>query len=277
MNRWWRSTAKARHGTLAAQGSPDAPVCADCHNAHGTQGKLDSTSPTYSRNIPTLCAKCHQDGQKAAVRYTGKQDHIVDHYRESIHGKGLLQSGLTVTANCADCHTPHHELPSADPRSSVNRANIAETCAQCHRGIYELFTASVHSAKVTKSGKPLPDCADCHSAHSIQRTDRSELPPRNHGPVRTLPPADHGGVLRNLSRQGIQARLSEDRQVLRLPWRARHSAGHRPALAPEPQQHRRHLRQVPHRLAPPVRRLPDPRHPSRSRRSIRSCSSPSGA
>ncbi len=24
---------------------------------------------------------------------------------ESIHGKGLLESGLTVTANCADCHT----------------------------------------------------------------------------------------------------------------------------------------------------------------------------
>jgi len=166
---------ESTHGTLAAQGSPDAPLCQDCHSPHGTQGKLDSTSPTYSRNVPALCAKCHQEGQKAAVRYTGKQNHIVDHYRESIHGKGLLQSGLTVTANCADCHTPHHELPSRDPRSSVNRANIAETCAQCHRGIYELFTASVHSPKVTRTGKPLPVCADCHSAHSIQRTDLSSF------------------------------------------------------------------------------------------------------
>jgi len=166
---------ESTHGTLAAQGSPDAPLCQDCHSPHGTLGKLDSTSPTYSRNVPSLCAKCHQEGQKAAVRYTGKQNHIVDHYRESIHGKGLLQSGLTVTANCADCHTPHHELPSRDPRSSVNRANIAETCAQCHRGIYELFTASVHSPKVTRTGKPLPVCADCHSAHSIQRTDLSSF------------------------------------------------------------------------------------------------------
>jgi predicted CXXCH cytochrome family protein len=162
---------ESTHGTLAAQGSPDAPLCSDCHSPHGTQSPLDSASPTFSRNVPALCAKCHQVGQKAAVRYTGKQDHIVDHYRESIHGKGLLQSGLTVTANCADCHTPHHELPSKDPRSSVNRANIAETCAKCHRGIYELFTASVHSPKVTHSGKPLPVCADCHSAHSIGRTD----------------------------------------------------------------------------------------------------------
>ena len=99
----------------------------------------------------------------------------MDHYRESIHGKGLLEAGLTVTANCADCHTSHHELPSSDPRSSVNRANIAETCAQCHRGIYELFTASVHSPKVTHTGKPLPVCADCHSAHSIERTDLSDF------------------------------------------------------------------------------------------------------
>lgn len=163
------------HGTLAQQGSPDAPLCRDCHSPHGTQGKLESSSPTFSRNVPALCAKCHQSGQKAAVRYTGKQTNIVQHYRESIHGKGLLQSGLTVTANCADCHTPHHELPAADPRSSVNRANLADTCSQCHRGIYEQFTASVHSPKVTHTSKPLPVCEDCHSAHSIRRTDLSDF------------------------------------------------------------------------------------------------------
>jgi cytochrome b subunit of formate dehydrogenase len=166
---------ESRHGTLAAQGSPDAPLCSDCHVPHHTLGRNDSASPTFSRNVPALCAKCHQAGHKAAVRYNGKQDHIVEHYRESIHGKGLLQSGLTVTANCADCHTAHHELPSADPRSSVNRANIAKTCAQCHRGIYEQFTASVHSPEVTHSGKPLPVCADCHSAHSIARTDLADF------------------------------------------------------------------------------------------------------
>ncbi len=166
---------ESAHGTLAAKGSPDAPGCSDCHKTHATLGKNDSASPTFSRNVPTLCAKCHQSGQKAAVRYTGKQDHVVERYRESIHGKGLLESGLTVTANCADCHTAHHELPSSDPRSSVNRANIARTCAQCHRGIFELFNASIHSPEVDRSGKPLPVCADCHSAHSIQRTDLSDF------------------------------------------------------------------------------------------------------
>jgi cytochrome b subunit of formate dehydrogenase len=166
---------ESTHGTLAAQGSPDAPTCQDCHSPHGTRSRTDSASPTFSRNVPALCAKCHQAGQKAAIRYKGDQTDIVEHYKESIHGKGLLQSGLTVTADCADCHTAHHELPASDPRSSVNRANIALTCAKCHRGIYEMFHMSVHSPEVTKTGKPLPVCSECHSAHSIERTDLSDF------------------------------------------------------------------------------------------------------
>ena len=161
----------SRHGQLFAQGSPDAPSCQDCHSAHGTQSRNDSTSPTYSRNVPALCAKCHRTGEKAALRYAGKQRDIVKNYDESIHGKGLLQSGLTVTADCADCHTAHGEMPASDPRSSVNRQHVAETCAKCHRGIYEVFEASVHSPKVTKTSRELPTCSDCHSAHTIQRTD----------------------------------------------------------------------------------------------------------
>jgi cytochrome b subunit of formate dehydrogenase/uncharacterized protein with PIN domain len=166
---------ESTHGKLAAQGSPDAPTCQDCHSPHGTRSKIDSASPTFSRNVPALCAKCHQSGQKAAVRYKGNQTDIVEHYKESIHGKGLLQSGLTVTADCADCHTAHHELPASDPRSSVNRANIALTCAKCHRGIYEMFHMSVHSPEVTKTTKELPVCSECHSAHSIQRTDQTDF------------------------------------------------------------------------------------------------------
>jgi cytochrome b subunit of formate dehydrogenase len=166
---------ESTHGKLAAQGSPDAPGCQDCHGSHGILGKKDSASPTFSRNVPALCAKCHRTGQKAALRYTGTQHNVVENYLESIHGKGLMESGLTVTADCADCHTAHHELPASDPRSSVNRANIARTCAQCHRGIFELFTASVHSTEVTHTSKELPVCADCHSAHSIERTDLTDF------------------------------------------------------------------------------------------------------
>jgi cytochrome b subunit of formate dehydrogenase len=162
---------ESTHGQLSMKGSPDAPACADCHGTHGVLSKNQSNSPTFSRNVPNLCASCHRTGQKAAVRYKGPQSEILEHYRESIHGKGLLESGLTVTADCADCHTPHHELPRSDPRASINPKNISGTCSKCHRGIYEQFAASVHSPAVTRVGKQLPTCSECHSAHSIQRTD----------------------------------------------------------------------------------------------------------
>jgi cytochrome b subunit of formate dehydrogenase len=170
---------ESTHGTLVAQGNPDGPACQDCHgSSHSVQTKNDSGAPTYSRNVPALCAKCHRAGQKAALRYvnhTGKQLDVVEHYVESIHGKGLLQSGLTVTADCADCHTAHRELPRADPRSSVHPKNVARTCSKCHRGIYEVFIRSVHSPEVTRTGKALPVCSECHSAHSIARTDLSDF------------------------------------------------------------------------------------------------------
>ncbi|MBI1799549.1 MAG: hypothetical protein HYR73_07645, partial [Candidatus Eisenbacteria bacterium] len=166
---------ESTHGQLSAKGSPDAPECRDCHGSHGVLSKNELNSPTFSRNVPALCAKCHRTGQKAAVRYNGKQHNIVENYSESIHGKGLLEAGLTVTANCAQCHTAHMELPASDPRSSVNRANVPKTCAKCHRGIYEQFVTSVHSPEAFKTTKQQPVCADCHSAHSIQRTDLSNF------------------------------------------------------------------------------------------------------
>lgn len=162
---------RSTHGQLAAKGSPDAPECADCHGTHGIKGRAEVDSRTYPRNIPTLCGDCHRTGNRAAVRYKGEEKNILEHYEESIHGKGLLKSGLVVTATCADCHTAHGELPAKDPASSVNPANVVSTCAQCHRGIAEQFSESVHSPTHTKTKEKLPTCADCHTSHSINRAD----------------------------------------------------------------------------------------------------------
>ncbi|MBI4877302.1 MAG: hypothetical protein HY822_21965 [Acidobacteria bacterium] len=167
---------ESTHGQLLAKGSPDAPACRDCHGVHGVLGKAQTNSPTFSRNVPSLCASCHRAGKKAAVRYNGTEVNAVEHYAESIHGRGLSQAGLTVTANCADCHTAHRELPSKDPRSSVNERNVAATCSKCHLGIYEAFQKSVHSRTFSPAdSKERPGCSDCHSAHSIQRADASNF------------------------------------------------------------------------------------------------------
>jgi len=158
------------HGRLRERGDPDAPECTTCHGTHGVRDHLDPRSPVFTRNVPALCARCHGAGGKAEVRDSEVQHDIVANYLESVHGKGLLQSGLVVTAMCADCHTPHRELPADDPASTVHRSNIATTCAKCHTGIYEQFTGSIHFRGEPKHGKPLPVCADCHTSHAILRT-----------------------------------------------------------------------------------------------------------
>jgi len=166
---------KSYHGKLFADKKEAAPYCTDCHGKHDTQLKSNPNSKTFRSNIPELCATCHREGQKAAERYDGEQHNIIQSYQMSIHGKGLIESGLTVTAICVDCHTSHRELPASDSLSSINPKNIQETCSQCHYGIYEQFQLSVHSADITKTEKPLPTCYDCHKSHSIERVERSDF------------------------------------------------------------------------------------------------------
>jgi hypothetical protein len=163
------------HGQQHAKSDPNAPTCKDCHGTHRILGKRDAESRTFPTNVPELCGSCHREGKKAAVAYKGQQHEIIGHYTESIHGKGLLKSGLTVTATCTSCHTAHHELPASDPESTVNRKNVPATCGVCHHGIEEQFVDSVHSVSVTHTDKQLPVCSDCHTAHTIQRADQDQF------------------------------------------------------------------------------------------------------
>jgi cytochrome b subunit of formate dehydrogenase len=164
------------HGFLASEGVPEAPTCLDCHDYHATQDHLWPTSPTFARNVPELCARCHREGEQAARRieeagYEGPD--IVDSYVMSIHGKGLIESGLVVTATCPSCHTAHNELPPVNPASSVHRDNIAGTCGSCHHGIEEEYSVSIHwvGREDAPEDRELPNCEDCHTSHTISRTD----------------------------------------------------------------------------------------------------------
>jgi predicted CXXCH cytochrome family protein len=166
---------ESTHGMLHAKNDKNAPTCTDCHGNHNVMAKANFDSPIFPRNIPELCGRCHREGEKAALRYTGGQHDIIKHYQMSIHGRGLSQSGLMVSATCTNCHTAHSMLPAKDPKSSVNRDNIITACAQCHLGIAEKFSASVHSPAINKSGKKLPVCNDCHTSHSIKRHDTADF------------------------------------------------------------------------------------------------------
>ena len=160
------------HGKLSKEGNTNAPTCRECHGTHAILSHKDLKSPTYPTNVPALCARCHRETQKAAVFYKGNEHNITTNYTESIHGKGLL-GGLVVTATCTSCHSAHKQLAALDPESSVNRNHIAVTCSQCHKGVYEKYIRSIHAVGNGKNSSQLPACNDCHSAHTIKRTDVS--------------------------------------------------------------------------------------------------------
>jgi predicted CXXCH cytochrome family protein len=164
------------HGRLRLDGDLDAPTCLDCHEKHATLGRYLPTSKTFSLNVPELCARCHRQGEVAANRIESEIPDIVNSYSMSIHGKGLEESGLVVSASCTGCHTTHHMLPKDDPGSSINPANIAATCGTCHHGITDTFRTSIHWPEAgAQEVRKYPTCESCHTSHTISRTDTADF------------------------------------------------------------------------------------------------------
>jgi cytochrome b subunit of formate dehydrogenase len=160
------------HGTLHAENDPDAPSCQDCHAKHATLSRDSPESPTYPRKVPQLCGECHRVGEQAATRIEADVDDIVGSYEDSVHGRGLIKSGLVVTATCADCHGAHSELPPEDPRALINPENVAGTCGVCHHGIEEEYRTSIHFTDDPDAEEEHPTCENCHASHTISRIDK---------------------------------------------------------------------------------------------------------
>jgi thiosulfate reductase cytochrome b subunit len=162
------------HGSLRNQGNKMAPDCVDCHGTHTIEKKSERSSPTNIRNIPALCGRCHARGQKAESIHEGSDRDVIESFRHSVHGKGLMESGLVVTAVCTECHSTHQPRPASDPTSTVHPDNLARTCANCHEGIFETFERSIHGSS-NSTDLPLPNCEDCHSSHQIIRVDTTDF------------------------------------------------------------------------------------------------------
>ncbi len=120
------------HGLAAARGNHDAPVCTDCHGEHRILSPREPGSPTFTTNIPLqTCGRCHSD-LRLSEKYGLPRDKVPS-YEDSYHGLAA-RAGVQSVANCASCHGVHDILPSSDPRSHINSANLAQTCGQCHPG-----------------------------------------------------------------------------------------------------------------------------------------------
>jgi len=113
------------HGMAIKAGSDKAPTCTTCHQA---VSHLPAPMSVRDFNVAmtTTCSGCHEKQAPS--------------YRDTFHGQANALHYKNV-ATCADCHTPHHNLPPSDPRSSVSSVNRLQTCSKCHENINANFAS----------------------------------------------------------------------------------------------------------------------------------------
>jgi len=128
---------KSVHGQLLTRGDARGPVCIDCHTAH----QIETQEGGYLKAASDQrCGKCHQDR--------------LENYMETYHGKAIALGTpheAPKVAACYDCHGHHDVLPISNPESRLSKANILQTCRQCHEGATAKFTEYIPHADPTDS------------------------------------------------------------------------------------------------------------------------------
>lgn len=174
----YEKTLDSMHFQAAEAGNLNAPICTDCHGAH------DVSDPNDPRaKVSTTCSQCHAE--------------IFAQYKDSIHGKALIEENNTDVPVCTDCHGVHNVQ---DPRTDQFRIQSPEMCAGCHADaelmakydlpadVYAIYNLSWHGVDVSVYKARWPSiwhdtavCTDCHGIHTIQQTDhpQSSVNPAN--------------------------------------------------------------------------------------------------
>ena len=129
---------QSAHGQAIARGNGQSPSCTDCHGIHSIKAHADPNSPVSDKNLSRdTCARCHEGVRLS--REFGLPGNRVSSYMDSYHGLAS-EGGSVVAANCSSCHGVHNILPSSDPHSTINKANLNATCGKCHKGATQKFT-----------------------------------------------------------------------------------------------------------------------------------------
>jgi len=137
------------HFQALEKGNNDAPSCIDCHNNHAIS-KIDDVS--QGRIFHTqACMKCHAD---TSMMFRNHVTTIAPKsYFESYHGKNIRLGYPENVAGCSDCHSAHNILPAKDTNSTVNAANLTNTCRQCHTDAGSGFSKFIAHAEPNNQSK----------------------------------------------------------------------------------------------------------------------------
>ena len=168
--------ASGVHGQARKNGNEGAPDCALCHgSAHEL---LPPKSQVFRAAVPDTCGMCHNE--------------VVEQYRASVHGQAMAR-GVTQAPLCTDCDGEHKIIKHGNEASSVNGANIRDTCGSCHGDVrltrkfglpsdrIVSFDASFHGLASKEGSQTVANCSSCHGVHNILASSdpKSTINPKN--------------------------------------------------------------------------------------------------
>ncbi len=137
-------------------GEKDTKVanCISCHSAHEIAGEQLPYSSVHPLNLPATCGKCHAD-EGYMAEYGIPTDQLSS-YRESVHGRALLERKDLGAPACNDCHGNHAAAPPGV-------ASLAAVCGMCHAMEAQLFEASPHAEAYDENEVTM--CDTFHASH----------------------------------------------------------------------------------------------------------------
>lgn len=155
----------SKHGIDFLKGDTKVAVCTDCHLSHRILPSDNPVSSVSRVNVAKTCSACHSD--KALMSKYNLPFDQYKKYKESIHGKALLDQGNLSSATCTSCHGSHSALPPGI-------SEIENVCGRCHSKTRDMFVKSPHQKPAQKS--KMSQCISCHSVHDIKRASVEMIP-----------------------------------------------------------------------------------------------------
>jgi nitrate/TMAO reductase-like tetraheme cytochrome c subunit len=174
--------------------------CTDCHAAYTSGPHMQPagvSDPEMASLLPFVSIKSKID-PSAQAACSKCHPVIYETYKASVHGENIFKKREKDGPLCLDCHgTAHYIMPKADAASTVNHANVLQTCGRCHEEkeiiekynlsahVIEKYKESFHGKKYMLGHKKVPICNDCHGSHVIMRVDAPGSPVSGEGKVKT--------------------------------------------------------------------------------------------
>ena len=146
------------------------------------------------------CAECHF----ANLASVPAPEHL-EEWKRSAHarhdvGCEWCHGGDPTSFVPAEAH--RDLLPSSNPLSRVNRANLPRTCRMCHASESTAFARSLHNVLLQGSDSRAPTCSTCHGAMTARVPSPSAL---ERGCAECNPAGSARGAYPMLASQAVEA------------------------------------------------------------------------